>query len=114
MMGRSGRLGRGIEMTKGELIEHIARAPNMNLKRAEVVVNAVFRAMGEALARGDRVEVRGFGSFAVRTYPPHVGRNPKTGREVMVGEKKVPLFKAGKALRARINGEDEGGGAPGD
>lgn len=94
-------------MTKGELIERVARERQINLKRAEVIVNTIFRTMSEALARGDRVEVRGFGSFEVRTYDAYKGRNPKTGREVMVGPKKAPFFKTGKELRERINGEED-------
>jgi len=90
-------------MTKGELIERIARERQINLKRAEVVVNTIFRTMGDALTRGDRIEVRGFGSFEVRSYAPYRGRNPKTGKEVMVGPKKAPFFKTGKELRERIN-----------
>lgn len=94
-------------MTKGELIERVARERQINLKRAEVIVNTIFRTMSEALARGDRVEVRGFGSFEVRAYDAYKGRNPKTGREVMVGPKKAPFFKTGKELRERINGEED-------
>lgn len=93
-------------MTKGELIERVARERQINLKRAETVVNTIFRAMSEALVDGDRVEIRGFGSFEVRAYAAYKGRNPKTGREVIVGPKKAPFFKTGKELRERINGDD--------
>jgi len=93
-------------MTKGELIERVARERQINLKRAETVVNTIFHAMSEALVAGDRVEVRGFGSFEVRAYASYKGRNPKTGREVIVGPKKAPFFKTGKELRERINSDD--------
>lgn len=92
-------------MTKGELIERVARERQINLKQAEIVVNTIFQAMSETLADGGRVEIRGFGSFEVRAYAAYKGRNPKTGREVMVGPKKAPFFKTGKELRERINGE---------
>ncbi len=92
-------------MTRGELIERVARECQINLKQAEIVVSTIFRAMSETLADGGRVEIRGFGSFEVRAYAAYKGRNPKTGREVMVGPKKAPFFKTGKELRERINGE---------
>ena len=90
-------------MTKGDLIESIAQRKDFNLKKAEVVVNAIFEAMSEALRQGDRVEIRGFGSFEVREYDSYTGRNPKTGEEVEVGAKKAPFFKTGKELRERVN-----------
>ncbi|MCA9541885.1 MAG: integration host factor subunit beta [Myxococcales bacterium] len=91
-------------MTKGELIDLIAQHERFNLKKAESVVNTIFEAMSEALQEGDRVEIRGFGSFEVRTYNAYRGRNPKTGEEVMVSAKKAPFFKTGKELRERVNG----------
>lgn len=90
-------------MTKGQLIEQIARQQQLSLKNAEVAVNTIFRAMGEALGDGDRVEIRGFGSFEVRAYGPYRGRNPKSGEAVEVPSKKTPFFKPGKALRQRID-----------
>lgn len=92
-------------MTKGQLIEQIARNQQLSLKNAETAVNTIFRAMGDALVDGDRVEIRGFGSFEVRAYGPYRGRNPKSGEAVEVPSKKTPFFKPGKALRQRI---DEG------
>ena len=91
-------------MTKGELIEAIAHYRDLNLKRAESVVNTIFDSMSNALVDGDRVEVRGFGSFEVREYGAYKGRNPKTGDEVEVKAKKAPFFKTGKELRERVNG----------
>ena len=90
-------------MTKGELIEIIAQREDFNLKRAELVVNTVFGAMSSALEDGDRVEIRGFGSFEVRKYDAYTGRNPKTGAVVNVAAKRAPFFKTGKELRVRIN-----------
>ena len=92
-------------MTKGELIEAIAQRPGLNLKRAETVVNTIFEAMSDALVSGERVEIRGFGSFEVRSYNSYRGRNPKTGDEVHVRAKKAPFFKTGKELRERVNPE---------
>ena len=90
-------------MTKGELIEIIAQREDFNLKRAELVVNAVFDSMSKALEAGNRVEIRGFGSFEVREYDAYTGRNPKTGAVVNVPAKRAPFFKTGKELRLRIN-----------
>ena len=90
-------------MTKGELIEIIAQREDFNLKRAELVVNAVFDSMSKALESGNRVEIRGFGSFEVREYDAYTGRNPKTGAVVNVPAKRAPFFKTGKELRVRIN-----------
>ena len=90
-------------MTKGALIEEIAEIRDLNLKRAEVIVNKIFDTMTDALVDGNRVEIRGFGSFEVRNYEPYTGRNPKTGEEVSVAEKKAPFFKTGKELRERVN-----------
>ncbi len=95
-------------MTKGELIEHIAETHGFNLKKAETVVNTIFDAMSRALIEGNRVEIRGFGSFEVRQYEPYTGRNPKTGAEVKVAAKKAPFFKTGKELRERVNGQYTG------
>ena len=90
-------------MTKGELIEIIAQREDFNLKRAELVVNTLFSSMSRALENGDRVEIRGFGSFEVRKYDAYTGRNPKTGAVVKVAAKRAPFFKTGKELRVRIN-----------
>ena len=96
-------------MTKGELIEIIAQRDGFNLKKAEVVVNTIFfEAMTDALVEGERVEIRGFGSFEVRHYNAYRGRNPKTGEEVFVRAKKAPFFKTGKELRERVNGDWDG------
>ena len=72
-----------------------------------MIVNTVFDSMSDALERDERIEIRGFGSFEVRTRKPRIGRNPKTGMAVEVGERKVPFFKVGKELRERVNGSAE-------
>ena len=90
-------------MTKGRLIELIARSGSCNAAQAEIVVNTIFLAMKEALENNQRVEVRGFGTFEVRDYPKYVGRNPKTGAKVNVPPKKAPFFKAGKSLKQELN-----------
>ena len=94
-------------MTKSELIEAIAAKAGIPRARAELLVNGVFDVMGESLARGDGIELRGFGSFTVRTYAAYEGRNPKTGEVVHVKAKKLPFFKVAKELRARIDGGRE-------
>ena len=100
---RGERMSEQRSMTKGALIEEIAEIRDLNLKRAEVIVNKIFDTMTDALVEGNGVEIRGFGSFEVRNYEPYTGRNPKTGEEVSVAEKKAPFFKTGKELRERVN-----------
>ncbi|HWT54280.1 MAG TPA: integration host factor subunit beta [Rhodocyclaceae bacterium] len=95
-------------MTKSELIARLAaRFPQLVAKDADLAVKVVLDAMTAALARNDRIEIRGFGSFALNYRPPRVGRNPKSGEKVNVPAKYVPHFKAGKELRERVdlNGE---------
>jgi len=91
-------------MTKSELVEIVAEAHGQITRReAEVVVNEVITAISTALSEGDRVELRGFGSFTVKKRAPRVGRNPKTGESVHVPAKVVPHFKPGKELRERVD-----------
>ena len=93
-------------MTKRDLIEEIAqRYPRFSRRDAEVMVNTVFDSMTEALARPERIEIRGFGSFIVKHRPAREGRNPRTGEVVAVAAKKVPLFKVGKELRLRVDSQ---------
>jgi len=95
-------------MTKRQLIEKLAESvKGMSFKDAELVVDTVFESMAAALAKGDRIEIRGFGSFEIRSRQPRLGRNPKTGASVQVPEKKVPFFKVGKELRLRANKPEE-------
>jgi integration host factor subunit beta len=91
-------------MTKSELIAQLAaRFPQLVAKDADYAVKMILDAMTDALARGDRIEIRGFGSFSLNYRPPRVGRNPKSGEKVHVPEKYVPHFKAGKELRERVD-----------
>ena len=91
-------------MIKSELVARLAeRHSHLHLRDVERAVSAVFEQMAAAMARGDRVEIRGFGSFSVRHREARIGRNPATGHRVDVGEKVVPHFKAGKQLRQRLN-----------
>ena len=97
--------GSGV-VTKRDLIEEVAQQyPRFSRRDAEVMVNAVFDSMSEALAKGDRIEIRGFGSFMVKQREAREGRNPRTGALVSVAAKKVPLFKVGKELRLRVDGQ---------
>ena len=91
-------------MIRSELVAKIAAAnPHLYQRDVESVVNAILDSITDALARGDRVELRGFGAFAVKNRPARVGRNPRTGESVSVCEKVVPMFKSGKEMRARLN-----------
>ncbi|MCB2053249.1 MAG: integration host factor subunit beta [Geminicoccaceae bacterium] len=91
-------------MTKSDLIKRLAEAnPHLYLRDVERIVATVFEEMSAALARADRVELRGFGAFSVRDRKSRVGRNPRTGTEVEVPDKAVPYFKTGKELRQRLN-----------
>ena len=93
-------------MIRSELIQKIAdENPNLFQRDVERIVNTIFEEITDALANGDRVELRGFGAFSVKTRDARVGRNPRTGEAVSVDEKKVPFFKTGKLLRDRLNGK---------
>ena len=93
-------------MTKRELIEAVINArSNIPRREAEALVNSVFASLAEALARGERIEIRGFGSFVVKHRQAREGRNPKTGAVVDVHAKRVPFFKVGKELRLRVDGK---------
>ncbi len=91
-------------MIKSELIERIAqRNPHLYQRDVEHIVNAILEEIVAALARRDRVELRGFGAFSVKNRPARIGRNPRTGEQVVVSEKYVPFFKTGKDMRERLN-----------
>jgi len=91
-------------MTKSELIARLAEAnPHLFQRDIERIVSTIFDEITAALANGDRVELRGFGAFSVKTRGSRIGRNPRTGESVEVGEKSVPYFKTGKKLRERLN-----------
>ena len=94
-------------MTQSDLIAKLAnRYPQLVVKDAELAVKAILDAMAQGLATGQRIEIRGFGSFDLNYRPPRVGRNPKSGDKVQVPEKYVPHFKAGKELRERVDSEE--------
>lgn len=90
-------------MNKSQLIEALAKAEELPLKKAEDVVNTVFGDIEKAILNGERVEIRGFGSFKVKSYDGYKGRNPKTGEIINVKAKKLPFFKVGKELKERAD-----------
>lgn len=90
-------------MTKSDLIEKLTQKTNLTKKKVEAVVNCVFETMTKTLVSGDRIEIRGFGSWHVKEYKTYQGRNPKTGAAVTVPEKKLPFFKVGKELKKKID-----------
>ena len=92
-------------MTKSDLVEKLSESlNNLTKKECEVIVDTVFLNMQDALHRGEKIEIRGFGSFTVRTRRAKEGRNPKTGEKVAIPEKRIPFFKVGKELREMVNG----------
>src|ERR1043166_990845 len=98
-------------MTKAELVEEVARAAEFNKRDAEVIVETVFDSIITALQKGEKVELRGFGSFRTRERGPRRGRNPKTGEPVDVPAKRVPYFKPGKELKEFFTDAPESGDA---
>jgi integration host factor subunit beta len=96
-------------MIKSELVLRIAeRNPHLYQRDVENIVNAILDTIVDALARGDRVELRGFGAFSVKKRDARIGRNPRTGETVPVSEKVIPVFKTGKEMRLRLNGAGSG------
>lgn len=96
-------------MTKSELIEAVAaKVSNFSRKDIEVIVDTLFDSMSTSLSKGDKVEIRGFGSFKIKEREGRQGRNPKSGENIFIESKRVPFFKAGKEIRERINSEEEG------
>ena len=92
-------------MNKSDLIAALAKESDLPLRKAEEIVNLIFDTMSAALLSGDRIEIRGFGSFMMKKYEGYTGRNPKTGDRIAVNEKTLPFFKTGKELRENV---DEG------
>ena len=90
-------------MTKSELIETVAGKLKLPKGKAELIVNCIFDSMEDALKKGERIEIRGFGSFEIRHYKAYEGRNPRTGEKVDVRPKRLPFFKVGKELKERVN-----------
>ena len=91
-------------MTKSDLINALSTKENLSPQIAFKIVNLIFDGFTDTLKKGDRIELRGFGSFTVRKYKPYTGRNPKTLEKVQVGPKKLPFFKVGRELKKRVNG----------
>jgi integration host factor subunit beta len=90
-------------MTKAELVEEVARSTEPTKKHAEIIVNTVFESIVDSLKAGEKIELRGFGSFRIRKRGARIGRNPKTGAKVKVPAKRIPYFKPGKDLREMLN-----------
>lgn len=90
-------------MNKSDLVKALAKEMDLPMRKSEEIVDMVFKTMAGALVAGDRIEIRGFGSFVVKKYEGYTGRNPKTGAKIEVTEKHLPFFKTGKELREKIN-----------
>ena len=90
-------------MNKADLVLKVAARANVTQKVAKVIVDTIFNGMKDSLVKGERIEIRGFGSFMVKNYQGYTGRNPKTGRLVDVRAKRLPFFKVGKELRERVD-----------
>src|SRR5205085_3196868 len=91
-------------MTKAELIDEVSKVVEMTRKDSEIIVETIFESIVNSLHKGDKIEIRGFGSFRTRQRQPRVGRNPKTGSRVEVPSKRIPYFKPSKELRDLVNG----------
>ncbi|MCL2761154.1 MAG: integration host factor subunit beta [Desulfuromonadales bacterium] len=90
-------------MNKSELIEVLATKKGITVKKAEEVINIIFNSLSAAMIAGERIEIRGFGSFVINEYKGYTGRNPKTGASIAVKPKKLPFFKVGKELKERVD-----------
>ena len=91
-------------MNKSDLVVDLGKEADLPLRKSEEIVNLVFETMSRSVLKGDRIEVRGFGSFEIREYKNYTGRNPRTGKKIDVGNKKLPFFKVGKDLREKVGG----------
>jgi integration host factor subunit beta len=91
-------------MNKSVLIEELAVIEGLTEKEAYTIINLIFDGFTDTLKKGERIELRGFGSFSVREYGAYTGRNPKSGKKITVGKKRAPFFKVGKELKDRVNG----------
>jgi integration host factor subunit beta len=92
-------------MNKSDLTKSLAKDLDLPWRKSEEIVDTVFDVMSKMLTEGERIEIRGFGTFSVREYGGYTGRNPKTGEETMVESKKLPFFKVGKDFRERVDGK---------
>ncbi len=95
-------------MTKAELIEEVSRVVEMTRKDSEIIVEAIFDSVVRSLKAGEKIEIRGFGSFRTRQRQARIGRNPKTGARVDVPSKRIPFFKPSKELKDLVNGDEAG------
>jgi integration host factor subunit beta len=100
-------------MTKAELIDEVSKVVEMTRKDSETIVETIFESIVNSLHKGDKIEIRGFGSFRTRQRQPRVGRNPKTGSRVEVPSKRIPYFKPSKELRDLVNRTSASGGRGG-
>ena len=91
-------------MNKTDLVVDLAKEADLPPRKSDEIVNLVFETISRGLVRGERIEIRGFGSFEVREYKDYTGRNPRTGEKVAVNGKKLPFFKVGKGLREKVDG----------
>lgn len=96
-------------MNKADLVNELKNQNGFTRQQAEIIVDIFFDTMADALARGERVEIRGFGSVFVKSYKTYIGRNPKTGQPVQVKPKRLPFFRCGKELRERVDRMPENG-----
>ena len=94
-------------MNKSELTQQLAESMHLSVREAASIVNTIIDMMTEALAKGESIEIRGFGSFVVKEYDTYTGRNPKTGEQITVQPKKLPFFKVGKDLREQVNRDNK-------
>ncbi len=94
-------------MNRSDLINALKEEANLSRKDSEKIVDTFFQTITETLASGERVEIRGFGSFTVKKYKPYTGRNPKTGVQIRVPSKKLPFFKVGKELKEMVDLEED-------
>ncbi len=99
-------------MTKAELVEEVSRVVEMNRRDSEVIVDTIFKSIVQALRAGEKIEIRGFGSFRTRQRQARIGRNPKTGARVEVPAKRIPYFKPSKELKELVNGPGPTGESP--
>lgn len=90
-------------MNKSELIEKLSQTLNLSHREAAAITKTILDKMANALAQGENIEIRGFGSFVIKEYKAYEGRNPKTGKKIKVQPKKLPFFKVGKELREKVN-----------
>ncbi len=92
-----------MQLTGEQLNRILAEKQDISQKKAKLIIETMFRSMAASLEASERVDIRGFGTFKIKDYKGYVGRNPKTGQSVVVGEKKLPSFKVGKGLKERVN-----------